>query len=740
MLLKEQIEKKRTNQVHKWDLSPQDIQKNTDLLVEFLTRIGFSKEKSIEMFFLHDVKGWITGGRKSIHEIEKETIAGMKMDVKIKETKTKKSFKTENENGAPPLFAIHGQRLNPDSAKVQVADWDKGKEIRQFKTLEEATEQQNVWSQGIGTGEFKQVVIEPNKADSGEVTRYTVKAYRTNKMIAELKKNFLNQFKKELETALVVETKNGFHIYWVLRDGLLHRFKAIQEAIVRMFGTDAAVTDIARILRLPYFYHLKDVMDPFFVKVVHWGKQDEKGKWITYDQDELIEFLGLDVSEEHYEKNEIVLPNNEVKRVTTQTPLKLKKSFDITLSKNEMSFVEFVEEIRHHPFSSFFENEEFESTENVFCCHFHEDERPSATLYEMRDGKKAYYCYSSNCDKQHRSVIDVTKSVLSTPKKPISFLQTVKFLAQKSGVKLSLDEFQQEKYQELTFNTQWITNNIECSMKELSAFPMLHEYITRPIKKILKEMILRVLSTPINQTWSYENKPIFFVSYEYLAEEASIPRSLAIKYINLLTLLGLVKKLHHANVPKTLFKRLEQGKQAVNYYCLPLFDDVANEAENTAKALKEMKFKKGEIDFEYIAAAFGLDKAREVFPNDATIHAVQPSSATTKRKMRKKVEDAMSFMEHYAKDTIRKKKYIKEESLLDNTLKEQFDVYSNEIGGTVKRRLFKGELQAIYENFKISFPKEGYKRARLSKNVAKELGLKQSEKQGERIFIWIKNE
>lgn len=736
MILQENLVKKRKNQVIKWSFDKKEIQDNTNLLVDFLTRIGFSKEQKIEMFFIHDVTNWIAAGTKSVEEIEKETISNLNMYVKIKGKPALKYFKTENEDGVAPFFSIHGKRKNVINPLVQVVDWDKGKETRQFKTIEEAEAQRDKWSQEIGT-EFKRITITENKDKEGNVVRYTVKGFRTNERIKELKAEFLKQFKKELETALIVETKNGFHIYFVIRNGIKSRYKEIQEGLIRKFGSDPVVTDLARILRLPYFYHLKETEDPFFVQVINWGKQNSNGEWITYTQDELINHLELNVSEKHIEMHQMLLPNDEPKTMKKTTPLKLKEKFDVTLSKETMSFVEFVEEIKEKSFSDFFENEEFENMEHTFCCHFHNDVNPSATLYEMKDGKKMYFCYSSNCTKQYRSVIDVAMETLSTPEQHVTFSQTVDFLAQKLGVKLDMDAYQKEKYQELTLNTMWIKNNLECVRKEMSSYPALYSYITRPLKKILKEMILYVLGTPINKDWSYENKPIFFMSYEYISEEIGVSRSLVVKYINLLALLGLVKKLHHADVPKTLYKRFEKDKQAVNYYCLPSFEDVGNEAENMVKRIKEIGFKKGEVDFEYISSSFGLGKAREVFPNDG-MKTDKPTVSVTKRKVRKKVEDAMSFMEDYAKQLIRKNKYIKEENLKAKTKKEQFNVYSKEKREIVKRNLFDNELESIYENFKVAFETEGYARVRLSKKVATQLGLKQSEKRGEQIYIWIK--
>lgn len=71
-----------------------------------------------------------------------------------------------------------------------------------------------------------------------------------------------------LVPSLVVETKSGFHVWWIARDGKPEHWNAIVlERLVPFFGSDKNARDLCRILRMPGFLHLKDPKSPFAVRI-----------------------------------------------------------------------------------------------------------------------------------------------------------------------------------------------------------------------------------------------------------------------------------------------------------------------------------------------------------------------------------------------------------------------------------------------------------------------------------------
>lgn len=117
--------------------------------------------------------------------------------------------------------------------------------------------------------------------------RYRLLAVRGKRRVGQLKRKFLAKHAKLIRGSMVVETKNGYHIYWAIRQGSITRFVAIQQALVRKFNSDPKITDLSRVMRVPGFYHRKNPASPYLVHVKRWGRKR------SFTQAELIQRLGL---------------------------------------------------------------------------------------------------------------------------------------------------------------------------------------------------------------------------------------------------------------------------------------------------------------------------------------------------------------------------------------------------------------------------------------------------------------
>ena len=73
-----------------------------------------------------------------------------------------------------------------------------------------------------------------------------------------------------LEPSIIVESKRGYHAYWLARNARTENYKeVVAKRLVPYFGADKNATDISRVLRVPNFKHWKDENDPFDVKEVY---------------------------------------------------------------------------------------------------------------------------------------------------------------------------------------------------------------------------------------------------------------------------------------------------------------------------------------------------------------------------------------------------------------------------------------------------------------------------------------
>lgn len=79
----------------------------------------------------------------------------------------------------------------------------------------------------------------------------------------------------KLQPSAIVETKRGFHAYWYASEPLpvdKERYNVIQRGLLNAFkdyGADGSAKDLARVLRLPGTWHLKDKDNPFLIQIVH---------------------------------------------------------------------------------------------------------------------------------------------------------------------------------------------------------------------------------------------------------------------------------------------------------------------------------------------------------------------------------------------------------------------------------------------------------------------------------------
>lgn len=86
-------------------------------------------------------------------------------------------------------------------------------------------------------------------------------------------------------TLIVESSPDKHHAYWVVndKDGIaLDEFKPMQQRLIQHLGSDPAVCDLPRVMRLPGFYHCKD--EPFMTHIVHEGKKynsQELRDWVN---------------------------------------------------------------------------------------------------------------------------------------------------------------------------------------------------------------------------------------------------------------------------------------------------------------------------------------------------------------------------------------------------------------------------------------------------------------------------
>jgi hypothetical protein len=121
-----------------------------------------------------------------------------------------------------------------------------------------------------GAGIFVMV----NKGDG--IAHAGKKSCRCNDNIIAVRAMFVDADGAPLEPILaesplphiVVESSpERWHVYWRTSDTKLDEFKPRQQALAERFSTDPSVCDLARVMRLPGFFHHKS--EPFMTRLVN---------------------------------------------------------------------------------------------------------------------------------------------------------------------------------------------------------------------------------------------------------------------------------------------------------------------------------------------------------------------------------------------------------------------------------------------------------------------------------------
>ncbi len=67
---------------------------------------------------------------------------------------------------------------------------------------------------------------------------------------------------------IVESSPHGWHVYFLAKNGSVQSFREMQERLIQHFGSDHKIKNLARLMRRPGFYHMKDPNNPFLSAVV----------------------------------------------------------------------------------------------------------------------------------------------------------------------------------------------------------------------------------------------------------------------------------------------------------------------------------------------------------------------------------------------------------------------------------------------------------------------------------------
>ncbi|HAT4130970.1 TPA: DNA primase [Clostridium perfringens] len=135
-----------------------------------------------------------------------------------------------------------------------------------------------------------------------------------------LEEQLENISKFPLEPSIIVQTKKSLHVYFLIKNGKVEKFRDIQKKLAKHFNGDGSCINESRVMRVPGFYHCKE--DPVRVKCIKFNPnlfytQEDLERELSYSESEFIvnddNYIRLEsyISNYHSDLQESTLLNKE---------------------------------------------------------------------------------------------------------------------------------------------------------------------------------------------------------------------------------------------------------------------------------------------------------------------------------------------------------------------------------------------------------------------------------------------
>lgn len=122
--------------------------------------------------------------------------------------------------------------------------------------------------------------MNPWQRDKANVTRINAWACEVDNLSKEDQMKLISV--APLAPSLIIESSKSYHMYWFAKDWTIENRTKICWGLRNFFWWDPAIaSDISRVLRVPGYYHKKDITKPFMCDIVDWN-------WEYYTEEDML--------------------------------------------------------------------------------------------------------------------------------------------------------------------------------------------------------------------------------------------------------------------------------------------------------------------------------------------------------------------------------------------------------------------------------------------------------------------
>ncbi|MFC6455831.1 hypothetical protein [Paenibacillus vulneris] len=270
-----------------------------------------------------------------------------------------------------------------------------------------------------------------------------------------------------------------------------------------------------------------------------------------------------------------------------------------------------------------------------FCCLFHEDNNPSASIFQnMETGDYIYCCNSSNCTFGKGMVIKCIERILKCNR-----TQALEFLRKVYRVDFHQTEWQKEQIEFLDENIHYLQ-----STDFPQEYPIQYGLVKNYLDDLIKFISISKEYIPAEHYSKEYSKVLFFMSLRHFAKVCGKNNiKLVGDRIALFTYLKYIYKLEEHEIPNKLLERAKKelvlskgeknikGMNLVNFYSIqPYSEESMSESEIKAKEFRENHFTMKGISKEMFIRALGEDEANRIYPQMKDKKVSEKSHMVTK--------------------------------------------------------------------------------------------------------------
>lgn len=462
-------------------------------------------------------------------------------------------------------------------------------------------------------------------------------------IVKQYKQRVLNKVQEfELVPSFIVDTRNGYHIYWLVDNAKVEEFEEVQKKLIHCFNSDERVFTAQFIMRLPNFYWTKYIDNQYLCTVYQYND-------IRYNADDFIKHLNnkvpntkcskrtfsittnkklnIDVSNEHIDairrldvaKMKELLCNKFDEKVPSNADISRGRGMGGKSGDNNKDYIYLTycnhfyptpfkasnrADLKHIIYTKLCINDFLGVPEGMFKCILHNDSNPSAHIITLKDGTQLYKCFGCGFT---GTITTLVEAIARCNK-----VEAVEFIQKVYDIEV-IETENQKRIKEM------LKENIEYVMS--SQFEQEYPDLFKIVKRYIPELVCLhevAIQNVTDDDLIQDNQAMFFTSIRYIANYLKYSNLKRISdRVNLFTFLGMIEKLSKEEIPDKYLKKAEiykKEKYMTSYYSIPsyCFDKMQN-INTKAKLYKEKNMTMTGFSRELLIRSLNQNEANKVY-------------------------------------------------------------------------------------------------------------------------------